>query len=162
VRAFALGIGLVMLTGCGGARSADPDYSAEQAATCIGAANPEATSGSRVNSVPGRFLLVFGEDRYNYEGFILAVGYGPDAATASRRERRARSAITDKITGRPPAWGSSEGNVVYEAFGPSQLIGTANVLPKDVSRAQMDRLSEASSQGMREAVEKCLAEARRD
>lgn len=159
-RSFALPA-LLLLAACGGeSSSGEQIYDTEQAVDCIRGVQPAETDTSVVAEQPGSLALIFGEDRYSYMGLVLIVGYGPDQAAALGLKRQARRFVPKGIRGLPQAWGESNGNVVYEALGPTRDVGAAKVLPSGVSVGDVERLTEESSRGMREGIEDCLEEAR--
>ena len=152
---------LVLLAGCGGGSpSADPTYDTGHATSCIRSAQPAETYVSAAFDQQGLMTILFGEDRYDYEGYVLVVGYGADHATA--RAGKARFGKTPLGGFRSDvAFRNDEGNVVYEALGPSTNLGDVKTLPHGLTPQGVRRRSEQSAKAMQAELEKCLVAARR-
>src|SRR5262245_58577377 len=151
---------LLVLAGCGGSSNPDLQYDSEQAKSCIRVAQPAETFVAPTLEAHGVDTIVFGEDRYAYEGYVLLVAYGTDHAAARKARDRAREPLKEAFRSHP-VFGSDEGNVVYEAFGPSTSVGDVKVLPQGLTVDTVRRRSEMSAKAMEAELEKCLAAARK-
>jgi len=152
---------LLVLAGCGGgSSSAEPRYDAERAMNCIRGAQPAETFVSALFEKQGLQTILFGEDRYDYEGYVLVVGYGADHAAASAGKARVRETPFGGFRS-DVAFSNEEGNVVYEALGPSTRLGDVKVLPHGLTPDDVRRRSEKSAHAMEDELQKCLAAARK-
>ena len=115
---------LLALGGCGGSSSADPRYDTQKAMSCIRGVQPAETVVAPLFEKKGLLTILFAEDRYDYEGYFLIVGYGADHAAAREGKARVRETPVGVFRSET-AFGSDEGNVVYEALGPhvSEALG---------------------------------------
>jgi hypothetical protein len=153
---------LLVLAGCAGSSKRVVRYDAAKAADCIRHAQPaEAVVGKVYPAyIRDAFYRSFNDDRIGTMRFILVVAYGRDRAVALRRERLAHADLKDQYLHLPRAWERSEGNVVYEALGPTTLGDIARVRPPGKTAADARRAANAVGARMRAELSSCLAEAR--
>ena len=154
MRAIGLAAAILLLAGCGGSSEAEVRYDVKSATNCIRHAQPAETGRSMPAEYPSGFGVAFGDDHYSYLSYMLAVGYGPDRATATRNEPRLLQRIR-----RHRAWGRRDGNVVYDAFGPIEQFRLEK-RPPGLTVTTIRRLAHAASERMRMAITGCLAKAR--
>jgi hypothetical protein len=162
VRAVGLAVVLLVLAGCAGSSKRVVRYDAAKAAACIRGAQPAEAVVGRVYPayIRDAFYSSFNDDRIGTMRFILVVAYGRDRAAALRRERLAHADLKTQYLHLPRAWERSEGNVVYEALGPTTRGDIIRARPPGKTAA--DALQEANAVGARMKAELsgCLENAR--
>jgi hypothetical protein len=153
---------LLVLSGCGGSSDDDVHYDAVKAASCMRVAQPAEVIPGRVDeaATPGAFYRFFHDDRIGTMHLLLVVAYGPNRATALRRERLAHADLKNRYLHLPRAWARSDGNVIYEALGPTTVGELVRHRPPGKTPADALHAATAAGTRMKAELDGCLDRAR--